>query len=344
VIPVFNNFEDTRRLLEALRSDAREIAQIIIVNDASTDLRVLPMLRSYSNEVANALLVENERNLGFVGTCNRGMALSNRDLVILNTDIELPLGAVTRLIRTLRSAPDIATVTPFSNNAYAAGVPDLNYVNDRPFDAPTEAIDRAFQSLGGFDPIDVPRGVGFCMAVSRDVREKLGGFSAEFGQGYGEEADFCMRARRIGYRNVIAPDVYVYHAGGSSFGDTWKKKARAGQLRFLNLHPSYVGLMRTYLADSPSRAVVFASIIALAQQLSGKKMEVLPPASETGRPSEGPFLQMKLIGSRVQSLIIFRGESHAFLFDSPEVAQAALLLAGLDEHSELRGDKSGSAG
>jgi GT2 family glycosyltransferase len=330
VIPVFNNFEDTQRLLEALRQDATQIDRIIIVNDASTDNRVLPMLRSYCNDVANASLVENECNLGFVGTCNRGMALSNRDLVILNTDIELPSGAVTRLIRTLRSAPDIATVTPFSNNAYAAGIPHLNYCNDRPFSASTQAIDNALQSLGGFDPIEVPRGVGFCMAVSRDVREKLGGFSSEFGQGYGEEADFCMRARRLGYRSVIAPDVYVHHAGGSSFGESWKKKARAGQLRFLNLHPSYVGLMRAYLAESPARAVAFAAMIGLARQLSAKEISVLPPASEAESLGEGPFLQTKLIGSRAQSRIIFRGESHAFLFDTPELAQVALSLAGVD--------------
>ena len=314
VVPIFNNFDGTQKLLEALRWDSAQLGGIILVNDASTDARIAPMLRAFCKDVAGAVLVENEQNSGFVATCNRGLASSTKDVVILNTDIELPRGAVARLAGTLRSAPNIATVTPLSNNAYCAGIPHLNYVNERPFAAATDEIDKAFQSLGALEPIDVPRGVGFCMAMSRDVVERIGSFSPEFDRGYGEEADFSLRARQLGYRNVIAPNIYVYHAGGESFGSAWQTAARLGLLRLLHRHPSYVGLMREYLASSSVRAVGFAALVGLARQISGRDIRIFigpngaPPSHN---PDNGPILQTDLAGSRIVSQSqAWSGSSH----------------------------------
>ena len=39
-----------------------------------------------------------------------------------------------------------------------------------------------------------------------------------FGKGYGEENDWCLRASKAGFVNLLAEDVYVYHAGQISFG------------------------------------------------------------------------------------------------------------------------------
>ncbi|EPN68250.1 glycosyl transferase family protein, partial [Pseudomonas syringae pv. actinidiae ICMP 19096] len=37
-------------------------------------------------------------------------------------------------------------------------------------------------------------------------------------RGYGEETDWCLRARGLGWRHVGAPNVFVAHQGGISFG------------------------------------------------------------------------------------------------------------------------------
>lgn len=102
VVPIYNNFDDTRALLEQLREQASDHRSIILINDCSTDARIAPMLANYCSEVEAAVLLENERNLGFVKTCNRGFENAVSDVVILNTDIELPPDAVTRLMATLR--------------------------------------------------------------------------------------------------------------------------------------------------------------------------------------------------------------------------------------------------
>ena len=57
------------------------------------------------------------------------------------------------------------------------------------------------------------------MYLRRDCLDAVGVFRDDlFAQGYGEENDFCLRARHLGWRHVAAPGVFVAHRGAQSFG------------------------------------------------------------------------------------------------------------------------------
>jgi GT2 family glycosyltransferase len=332
VIPIYNNYDDTSALLEQLRQTAPQHNNLILVNDNSTDPRMSPMLNAYAEQVDNAILIENSRNLGFVRSCNRGFEQARGDVVILNTDIELPQGAVGRLISALDFSNDIATVTPFSNSAYGVGIPDLIRHNERPFDATTDQVDAAFQALSHLAPIDIPRGVGFCMALSRKVLDKIGPFSLDYGQGYGEEADFCMRARRIGYRSVIAPNAYVYHKAGQSFGGSWQVKARAGQLMFLDHHPEYVAMADAFLAASEARAAGFMGLAELARRLSDGELHAFAAVGlESAEASASASrVEIKPLGNGAEILLILKGQTYSFEFADMALAREVLQAAGIE--------------
>ena len=57
----------------------------------------------------------------------------------------------------------------------------------------------------------------FCVALRRDVLDRVGMLDETFGLGFYEDDDYCMRARHAGYKLVCAEDVFVYHRGGGSF-------------------------------------------------------------------------------------------------------------------------------
>jgi O-antigen biosynthesis protein len=59
---------------------------------------------------------------------------------------------------------------------------------------------------------------GAAMAFARPVWEALGGFDEGFFPAYWEESDFCERARRAGYRVVVAPRAVVLHSEASATG------------------------------------------------------------------------------------------------------------------------------
>jgi len=59
--------------------------------------------------------------------------------------------------------------------------------------------------------------VGFCLALKREVYEKIGGLDEQFGLGTFEDDDYCLRARQAGYVNMVARDSFVHHFGQITF-------------------------------------------------------------------------------------------------------------------------------
>lgn len=56
---------------------------------------------------------------------------------------------------------------------------------------------------------------GCFLLVKRDLWNELGGFDERFFM-YGEDADLCLRAKKLGYRPMITPDAEIIHYGGAS--------------------------------------------------------------------------------------------------------------------------------
>jgi O-antigen biosynthesis protein len=68
-------------------------------------------------------VLRNEANLGFVATCNRGLAERRGDAVLLNSDTIVTPDWLRELAEVAHSDPHIACVSPLSNNATICSVP-----------------------------------------------------------------------------------------------------------------------------------------------------------------------------------------------------------------------------
>lgn len=74
------------------------------------------------------------------------------------------------------------------------------------------------EGLGGWNrdsvrQVDIVSGC--FLLVRRELWERLGGFDPSFFM-YGEEADLCLRAGRVGARPVVTPAATIVHYGGAS--------------------------------------------------------------------------------------------------------------------------------
>ena len=129
------------------------------------------------------------------------------------------------------------------------------------------ALDRVAATCNAGRLSDVPTGVGFCLYISRASREAVGLFDEEaFGRGYGEENDFCLRAAKAGFRNVLAEDIFVYHAGAVSFAAFVESEYDAGQKALLEKHPDYPTLVRKHMdADTGLIGRIRLDLYRLAQ-------------------------------------------------------------------------------
>lgn len=251
VVPVFNAFEHLQDCLASIADTAPTGTRVVLIDDASTDRRVVPLLQTWvGQDASNRKLLFNEENLGFVATANRGLRGTRSNVVLLNSDTRVTPGWLESLAVCLASDTSIATVTPWSNNGEIVSIPDFCVNNPPPEN--TDVVARAIRSCG--EPVypDMPTAVGFCMAISLQAIERIGVFDEEtFGHGYGEENDFCQRAEQAGMRNVLCDDAYVVHHGGASFAPLGLKPDEKSMQRLLARHPGYQRQVTEFIQNDP---------------------------------------------------------------------------------------------
>jgi GT2 family glycosyltransferase/glycosyltransferase involved in cell wall biosynthesis len=254
VIPVYNGFDFLQPLFDSLFSGTnKECYRLIIINDCSTDKRVENLLESLknSNQDKDIIILNNKENLGFVKSVNKAVKKAQNHFVILNSDTEVPAGWLERIMYPILNLEKIASVTPFTNAGTICSFPETNKDNGLFNGLNPDQIDGVFKSVDPQgDYFELPTGVGFCMAFNLDVVKKIGIFDEEtFGKGYGEENDWSLRANRIGYKNVLVPNLFVYHKHGGSFASEEKKKLSEEHLGILQKrYPDYVANVGKFLA------------------------------------------------------------------------------------------------
>lgn len=275
VIPVYRSLQETRRCIESVLGSRQEThLEVVVVDDASPEPELVDYLDSLA-AASSVTLLRNQSNLGFVQSVNRGMSLHpERDVVLLNSDTLVANDWLDRIRRCAYGAAKVGTVTPFSNNATICSYPVFCAENALPEGVKSSELDKMFRRANQGKSVGIPTAVGFCMYIRRDCLDRVGLFDADnFGKGYGEENDFCMRASRQGWLNLLCADTFVYHAGGVSFMS--EKGARiAVALKVLHrLHPDYEDLIRRFVAADPAKALREAVDVELAAYRA-RKMSV----------------------------------------------------------------------
>jgi GT2 family glycosyltransferase len=254
VIPVYCDREATLACIASVLTTVDAATPIVVVDDATDDARLAVAL----DELAaggRITLLRHETNQGFVVSANRGLALnSTHDAVLLNADTLVFGDWLARLRAAAYSGPRVGTVTPWSNSGSIASYPRERGLEIRPPEG--EALHALAAATHPGARVAIPVGVGFCLYLRRDCLADVGPLDAAvFDKGYGEETDFCLRARGRGWSHQLAADVFVYHAGSLSFGGRRAALLDRSQ-RLINLrHPGYDAFIASYLETDPLRAV-----------------------------------------------------------------------------------------
>jgi N-acetylglucosaminyl-diphospho-decaprenol L-rhamnosyltransferase len=202
VIPVFNQLQYTTHCLESLNGDGVADAQIIVVNNASTD-----QTGAFLAGRSQLRTITNTTNLGCSAAWNQGVEAANALwTIVLNNDVVIGPGFVEGLLGfATESGCDI--VSP------SIGEGELDYE--------LKGFARDFVSrMGKVSRRDVAFGV--CFMVHRRVFDKIGLFDTRLGQAGYEDEDFFRRARPAGFRLGTTGRAYLHH-----FGSVTQKSVKA---------------------------------------------------------------------------------------------------------------------
>ncbi|MEW6226918.1 MAG: glycosyltransferase [Bacillota bacterium] len=254
IIPVYNGYEVLRECLESIRKNPDALDhRLVFVDDGSDDPRVLGLLEE-ARRRDGAVVIRHDSRLGFAMSVDDAFSLSRHDVVILNSDTKVTPGWLTKLARAAYRRHDIATVTPLSNNASIFSLPIMDPL---PPHVDVNEVGLEVESTSPKVYPRIPVGVGFCMFIKRNVLDRVGHFdSEEFGSGYGEETEFCLRASRHGYCHVLADDTYVHHRGSQSFSRLYSDKEiremrQGADRRLFEAYPAYEGAISQFKRKNP---------------------------------------------------------------------------------------------
>ena len=269
VVPAYRGLDETRRCLESVLADPdRPDGRVIVVDDHSPEADLSAWLDTLA-AAGRITVLRNRRNLGFVASANRGIEAAGRhDVALLNSDTEVPAGWLRRLAAQAYAAPQVASASPFSNNATICGYPS-NEARPLPLGLDLATIDTACRAVNAGRSVAVPTTVGSCMYIRRAALDAVGSFDAEtFGRGYGEENDFCMRASQRGWSHRLACDTFVFHEGGISFGAAKDKREAAAMDTLARRYPDYPRLVDRHVKTDAVAPFRFAVTAALFRQMN----------------------------------------------------------------------------
>ncbi len=240
------NYNDARHLEACLGALTVELAgksaEIIVVDNASTDgSRTI-----LSSRFPAVKTIANAANEGFARANNRGVRESRGEvLLFLNTDTVIQAGALSRLLETLASAPEIGACGP----ALIRGDGRFQVSFGRPVSFFGQLVQKSLlnpyyaRALKHSKTRKSRRTAWLsaaCLLFRRRAFEQAGGFDENFFI-YFEDIDLCRRTVKAGWRLVFDPAARVFHEGGATTAARPEKSRweyRRSQLLYYQKHAS----------------------------------------------------------------------------------------------------------
>ncbi|MBI2594623.1 glycosyltransferase family 2 protein [Candidatus Curtissbacteria bacterium] len=229
VVLNYNGLADTLECLESLKKlkkDGFEIITIVVDNNSQDGSP------GTFSKLRRIVFIKNNQNLGYSGGNNVGIKLALRRgadyILILNNDTLVDQDLLVNLTRATKYADIICPKIYFA--------PGFEFHKDR---YPKSDQGRVIWYAGGridwqnilgihfgVDKVDhrqfskrkeIDLATGACFLAKRKVFEKIGFFDEKYFL-YLEDMDFCVRAKKAGFKILFEPKAVLWHKNASSAG------------------------------------------------------------------------------------------------------------------------------
>ncbi|MFD5807616.1 WecB/TagA/CpsF family glycosyltransferase [Rhodococcus aetherivorans] len=265
VVVTYNSVSDLPGLIDDLRIAARDQSiRVVVVDNQSSD-GTTDVVRSHTD----ITLVESGGNLGYAGGINAAMPFVEpcEAVLILNPDLSLAPGAVTRLMTSLRGDDRIGAVVPLILDADGAVYnsirrePSLSravgdaLLGRRLRKRPSLLSEIDYCPADYLEAHDVDWATGAALLIRTTVAHEVGPWNEEFFL-YSEETDYFRRIRESGHLVRFEPSAVVQHRqGGSGTSPALARLMAVNRIRYVKRH------------HGAAYAVLFRGAVALAEAL-----------------------------------------------------------------------------
>jgi len=214
------------------------------------------------------------RNLGFSGGVNVGIRTAldrGADAVFLvNSDVIVAPDCVDRLEAAADRAADAGIIGPAVLARSEPGQIASIGISYQPFTGRMRHRDVGARSasLRLDHTVDVDAVSGCSMLIKREVIDAIGLFDEDYFFTF-EDLDFCLRARRAGFRTILAGDARAYHEGSRSIGADSPARLYFAARNHLLLASRTDGSARVTAASFRSASILMLNLAHAALSRSG---------------------------------------------------------------------------
>lgn len=224
IVPVYNRPQELQELLDTLAQQTFQDFQLLVMEDGSA-ITSCEVCNSWASKLPLVYLTQ--PNAGPAAARNAAAnspECTGDYLVFVDSDCLLPSDYLARSYDFAQAHPDFACY----------GGPDRTHPSFTPIQ---KAISYSMTSLlttGGI------RGKGehaekftprtFNMTVTRWAFQTVHGFSPKLR--YGEDVDFSLRLREVGFGLALCPELFVYHKRRTSFRQFFRQVYHSGAARW----------------------------------------------------------------------------------------------------------------
>jgi N-acetylglucosaminyl-diphospho-decaprenol L-rhamnosyltransferase len=200
----------SQELTDALNRFRLECGPISIVVAENRDAEACEEL----DEATVDLTVRFESNLGYAAAMNEAIRQQGSDsqvILVLTNDVTICRGSFKALVARFDD-PTIGIVAPAlqtNSETWLGGTwsPTWGWARHQ--------VSNGFNERAHHELLPTIWADGACLAIDRSAYEAIGGFDDRTFL-YGEDLLFCLQARQMGKRVVIAPDVVLRQESGMS--------------------------------------------------------------------------------------------------------------------------------
>lgn len=255
----FNQPEVTMQLFKSMQHLTYDNWQLIIVDNGS-DKTVPLHLVEHEQKIKYVYL---DKNLGFAGGNNRGIALADGDyLFFVNNDTEVAPGMIEPLLKVFADHPDAGMVSPkiiyhhTKDLIQYAGSTELS-----PYTMRNATLGNMKRDDGQYNGTEKTAYVhGAAMIVPRKVVEDVGTMFEDYFLYY-EELDWSERVKKAGYEIWYCGSSVIYHKESISTGVNSPMK-----IYFLNRN-RLVFARRNFSPLNRSIAMIYFLLVAFPKNL-----------------------------------------------------------------------------
>ncbi len=266
LIPVFNGIEYLKKAVDSLfRTTDREIFELIIIDNASTD-----GAKEYALKVEESLpdtvrVIMNQENKGYAGGMNTALKAIEQEswdyVVFGNSDLIFTKEWLKDLINLQKSKarPNIGMVGPVSNAA--GGSQGISVTYKKEDEIEDFAATRRLTHGNKFH--EQAWVVGLCLLATRQCIEDTKDFICKdrwFDEWDGkhymwEDNDLCLRARMKGYNLIIAEGIFVHHGDNKGFNTSFRGNKISAAEHFHMSRKFYQNKWKDYWDKNPQKLV-----------------------------------------------------------------------------------------